>query len=127
MSTIYRATTTDETGIPLGSCWAEDYETAEAYTDNPGFGGPHIREIELAGEILDITGGSLLAQFRALAAALDMDEEDAEDWKNAGYLYPWEESGKVRRALNASAYDWLRYEDDYPDGAITLMRISDNQ
>lgn len=121
---LYRATIETETDIPQGTCWTDDRDVAEAYQDNPGFGGPHIREIEDDGSVLDITGSSQLAQFRALAAALGLGEDDAQDWKDSGYLYPWEESGKIMRALESSGYDWLRYEDDYPDGAITYRRLS---
>lgn len=121
---LYRATTADESGIPAWSCWTGDYEAALEYTDNPGFGGDHIREIEADGSVLDITGSGTLDQFRALALAIGMTEDDAQDWMYSGYLYPWEESGAVRDALAATEYEWLRYEDDYPEDCITVMRIA---
>lgn len=124
MTKIYRATTETETGIPAGSCWSEDRDVAAAYTDNQGFGGSHIREIEAdLDNVLDIAAGCPLAQFEALAKALGYAEDVAQDWHDAGYLYPWEEVGIISRDLRASGYDWLRYEDDYPEGAITLMRL----
>ena len=124
MTTLYRATTNIETGIPSGTCWTEAREAAEAYTDNPGFGGNHIREIQAEGSVLDITGGGTRDQFCVLADAIGMTTDDAQDWMDSGYLYPWEESGSVRNALIESAYIWLRYEDDYPDDCITWMKIA---
>lgn len=127
--TIYRATADEnETALAFGMCFCESREDAEEYTENQGFGGEHIREHEIAGAetILDIADSSTVKQFRALAEALGYEDaqEAAESWHANGWLYPWEESRKVSEQLKASGYDWLRYEDDYPEDCITLMRIS---
>lgn len=119
---LYRATSKkDEYGIPRNSCWTPDIETARAYQDNPGYGGQYLREIDADGEILDITAG-----LHVLAEALGYNDprETATVWlSDNGWRYPWEESGDVARRLRRSGYHWLRYEDDFPDGAITMMRI----
>ena len=49
--------------------------------------------------------------------------ETADDWRMSGYRYPWEESSDVRSRLLSSAYSWVRYEDDYPAGAITIVSL----
>ena len=125
-TTLYRATDdADETAIASGMCFAEERETAEAYRDDPGFGGEHIRvaDVELDA-VLDITadGGRRLD---TLAAALGYDapHDIAQDWMLSGWRYPWEESRSVSERLRESGYQWLRYVDDYPEGAVTLMRI----
>lgn len=126
---IYRATANaHEKGIPRGSCWSEDIETAEAYTDDPGFGGEHLRSVEAdLSSVLDIAGAR--RPFEELAEALGYPEPErqAEDWQLRSWIYPWEESSDVRRRLEQSGYDWLRYIDDYPEGAITLMKITPNR
>jgi len=124
--TLYRATNESETGIPTGSCWADEYETAVSYTeDGIGHGGQHIRQIEDDGSVLDLTDRSGV-DFVRLAEALGYDDpqETAREWRESGWLYPWEESSAIRRSVNALDYDWIKYEDDYPDGAITYMRIA---
>ena len=125
--TIYRAHSKDDLGtIHAWSCWADELETAEAYTDNPGFGGLLIRSTDVVGDVLDVNPESP-SGLAELAEALGMDADDAQDagdrWFSIGSRYPWEDSRELRQLLEASAYNWLRYEDDYPEGAITLMAI----
>lgn len=119
---LYRAASAGEEGIPPRSCWTPELETAEAYRDNPGFGGGYLREIESDEDILDIAAGGL----QKLAEVLGYDdprEQAREWWSDNGWRYPWEESREVMRRLRESGYVWLRYVDDYPEGAITMMRI----
>lgn len=128
-ATLYRATEQDETEVYPGSCWSEDLETARAYTEEGvGHGGANVRSIEADTEkTLDITTskGRPEAGFRELAEALGYEDPDhvARQWHDNGWLYPWEESKSVKRRLEESGYEWLRYNDDYPEGAVTMMRI----
>lgn len=120
--TLYRATIhKNEEGIPLGSHWSEDKEVAEAYQDNPGFGGPYLREIKTRGSVLDITDG-----LKSLAEFLNYSDpyETAAQWRYNGWRYPWEESGEIAEKIENSGYDFLKYEDDFPEGAITYRRLT---
>lgn len=125
MTTLYRATTSGYDG--QWSCWSTDRETATAYTeDGVGHGGETIveRDVDLS-SCLDVYCGQTGVDFRALADALGYEnaDETAREWRDAGYLYPWEESKAVRTRLAESGREWLRYGDDYPELAVTLMRI----
>lgn len=123
MTTLYRATDTGYTGP--GSCWSSDAETAQAYTDNPGFGGSAVVEMELPADarVLDVRGPNGV-DMAALAEALGYGEGQAAEWRMSGYLYPWEESSRVAARLAESGYDWLLYHDDYPEMAVTYRRIT---
>lgn len=107
------------------SCWSECREDAEAYLDNPGYGGDtlHVAEVDLTdARILDLTEGN---EFLRLASALYDDEDERfeaiQRWsgQGLGYAYEvWENNREAARLL-AERYDWVVYVDDYPDGAIT--------
>lgn len=110
------------------SSWSPQKWVAEAYTDNPGFGGPHIRAVRAdtsntldLGDIHSIDGKEKLAE----ALGYEDPEEVAMDWHDSGYRYPWEEDSSVRKKLRASGYEFISYEDDYPDGAITYVPLHD--
>lgn len=119
--TIYRAGDVNEAGVRPFSSWTEDVETAKRYLDNPGFGGEKLRGIKVdAGKILDITkGGS--NDFGELAEALGFDREKGDEWHDNGWRYPWEESSRIKQALEESKYDAVRYRDDFPEGATTII------
>lgn len=123
--TIYRAGDADEVGVKKFSSWTQNEDTAKAYQDNPGFGGKTLRrEIVPKGKILDADttnrGG-----MSDLAEALGFDRTEGEKWFDNGWRYPWEENGKVKKALENSGYDWIRYPDDFPEGAKTLVALKD--
>jgi N12 class adenine-specific DNA methylase len=121
--TVYRAGDADEVGVKPYASFALDRDTAEAYLDNPGFGGETLREIRVdAGNALDIRGNR---PFVTLAQSIGMDEEMARDWMSSGYLYPWEESRRVREALEESGYDSLIYTDDFPSGASSIIFLKE--
>lgn len=125
MTTLYRATKETECDVYPWSCWTEDLDTAEAYTEEGvGHGGTHIREIDVElDNVLDISG--VKRPFEELAEALGYEDPQrvAATWQMNSWLYPWEESQEVRSDLADSGYEWLRYDDDYPEGAVTVMRI----
>lgn len=123
--TLHRAGDTTESGIKPWSSWTSEMETAEAYTDNPGFGGKTIRTVQVPeGKVLDISLRNR-SGLRKLAEKLGFQPEVGEQWMDNGWQYPWEESSKVKEALEASEYDWIRYEDDFPEGATTMVPIKD--
>lgn len=123
--TLYRATQPTESDVHPWSAWTPEPETAAAYTENQGFGGPHIRQVRMnlkEPDILDFDTGSR-AGMRELATHLGYEdpEETGDQWFDAGWRYPWEESKDVKRRLLASPYKALRYEDDFPQGAQTIV------
>jgi hypothetical protein len=129
---LYRATEPAESALHQWSCWSEDEQTAEAYTEEGvGHGGSHVRSIDVDfGRMLDIAEGpgappATRGSFERLAEGLGYDdpERTAQAWLDNIWLYPWEESRDVRERLEQSGYEWLRYDDDYPEGAVTVMRI----
>lgn len=126
---LYRATNnkSDAKKVPAGSCWSPELSTAEAYTDNPGFGGRHIVSIEIdptkqaVADWTDAAGGT-----RAMICDLVGETEEAEDmigtW--AGYeVFQAIENNATLRRLAAEQYDWVSYTDDYPVGATTYRKM----
>lgn len=123
---LYRATgVQDYSGT--GSCWTPRREDAEAYWDNPGFGGPHLLCWEgepESGSVLDLTRDH--DEFGTLfeAAGLDQAEWLAAGRKFPDYIYQvWEWWPDVAEALQARGYAWIVYEDDYPARCETWAYI----
>jgi len=137
--TLYRATDGGD-GLWSGTCWAADREDAEAYLDNPGYGGAelHEREVQVDPElVLDLrteTGVDMSRLAEALVdlgwtdaadpGRVDTAEEIAERWGDRGWLYPWEEDMGIAEAL-AERYEWMRYTDTFPEGAETWTALRD--
>lgn len=126
LTRIYRAHDKDFLDeIHAWSSWSPEEETARAYTDNPGFGGPRVRflDVELK-NVLDVNTHSERG-FIELAKELGFSRDYGERWWGNNWRYPWEHSEEIREALQESEFDWLRYEDDFPEGATTLVAIRD--
>jgi hypothetical protein len=119
--TIYRAGDADEVGVKPFSSWTPDEETAVEYQDNPGFGGETLRQLRVdAGSVL-IADTTSRKGMRDLAEVLGFESETGNDWFDNGWRYPWEESSKVKRALEQSEFDAVQYTDDFPAGATTII------
>jgi hypothetical protein len=119
--TIYRAGDADEVGVKPFSSWTPEKETAVEYQDNPGFGGETLRQVRVdAGNVLKADTTSRRG-MRDLAEALGFESETGNDWFDNGWRYPWEESSKVKRALEESEFDAVQYTDDFPVGATTII------
>ena len=120
---IYRAGNADEKGVKAWSSWSTDEDTARAYQDNPGFGGEVLREETVPkGKILDIQ----LRNRRGLAdfaQAIGLDRSKGDEWMDNAWQYPWEESKSVKEAVQNSGYDFIRYTDDFPEGATTIVPL----
>lgn len=120
--TVYRAGDATETGIKPFASYTEEINTAKAYLDNPGFGGPTLREISIPDDLNVFNMGEPSpANFKKLAVALGFDSDVGQDWFDNGWQYPWEESSKVKNALADSEFDAVRYTDDFPAGAKTII------
>lgn len=111
------------------SAWAADRKTAEAYLDNPGYGGDtlYVAEVDVEdARVLDLTGSY---EIQRLANALYDDEEERwqalQRWSGQGLSYAyevWENNTEAAERL-AERYDWVIYLDDYPSGAITWVYL----
>lgn len=127
MTTLYRAC---EGYVGQWSCWTPDRSVAEAYRDNPGYGGSQIAKATAEGRVLDIRGQDARQQLaEASAEHLEADPVDlAQDWTASGYGWcyeVWENSRAVRDML-AEHYDWVCHtEETYPEGAETWIRTQD--
>lgn len=122
ISKVYRAGDATETGIKPFASYTEEIDTAKAYLDNPGFGGPTLREISIPDDLNVFNMGEPSpANFKKLAVALGFDSDVGQDWFDNGWQYPWEESSKVKNALADSEFDAVRYTDDFPVGAKTII------
>lgn len=123
---LWRAGDSDERGIRPWAAFSEEKDTAIAYLDNPGYGGEVLRS-ETAhvseSEVLTVDTRSRRGTVK-LAVAIGLGPEEGERWFDDGWRYPWEESSKVRSAIVTSGFKWLRYADDFPEGATTIVRTA---
>lgn len=123
--TIYRAGDADEAGIKPFSSWSENESDAKAYQDNPGFGGPILRKATAPkGKILDADIRTRRGMEK-LATTLGFEVGSGEAWVDNGWQYPWEESKKIKDALQNSNYDFVRYTDDFPSGSKTIVPLKE--
>jgi hypothetical protein len=122
---IYRAGSESEKGVKAFSSWSEDRSTAEAYLDNQGFGGLVLRSAVIhPNNVLDADTTNRRGMVK-LAQSLGFDPSEGEEWFDAGWRYPWEESKRVKGAASSSAFDAIRYVDDFPEGALTIITTRD--
>ena len=141
MRTLWRAASTKETG--RGACFAALRQDAEAYLDNPGFGGENLYSVDVNPEyvlylddIRDI-GEYLFTEEEILDQAcelgLDHGEELSDFFKRISINQLIEDSGKcyihdymddpeIRNRL-AEDYNWVVYEDSYPAQCETWMLL----
>lgn len=115
--TIYRAA--NDTSMERGTAsFAECIEVARAYQDNPNFGGANLYTVTVDiadGELLDLTDRTprwLRERIEAMG----------------GVELAWAitaPSTRIYRDLMERGYRWVRFADDYPEGAITTARIVD--
>ena len=141
-----------EDGIFQGMCFTEKKEDAEAYQDNPGFGGKNLLSVEIEDsrilnlgdieELVDNLNESFIDEFfenngrvpeyideNWFWENVDLDEKKRqyveslqdESW----YLWDaWERNPEIIEDLGKN-YDWVVYEDNFPDGCITYMAARD--
>ena len=120
------------------SCWSPDRETAEAYLDNPGMGGPTLVEATIGTDyILDLRGQSDSSARRELASEIlrawnrlrdrqDAIEDLLEAWDNCAYLYEIWERCEYTREILPTLYDAIVHDaETYPERATTVVRLVD--
>lgn len=125
---LWRATDSGYCGT--WSCWAEDREDAEAYQDNPGFGGETLYQVDVEVDwptVLDLAGLKDLDALRLVAEIADLDEEWVEDaFRSTAYAYEAIEGrNKLRKAFVEAGYLWIRYMDSYPYDCRTWVYIGE--
>jgi hypothetical protein len=126
---LWRATDRDDPVLGQDTAWAEDRGCAEAYLDNPGFGGNSLWQAEVEvdpGSVLDLTDDP----WRGLARAVWRDGE----WRGTrGGRHP----GNLRDLADdlgssygfvhdAWEYRWIRFRDDFPRGCITWVWLGED-
>jgi hypothetical protein len=135
--TIYRAT---DGYLGTGSWWASDRADAEAYRDNPGFGGPNLYRLDLPSDVYvcDLTCGALSAHD---ADDGDMIEELADVLRRHGhndladdvlddlacgvdYAHQHIDRAAVREAL-VQHYDAVLLADSYPEACMSYCLLED--
>ena len=128
-TTLYRAASADSPHLGELSCWSPDRATAEAYLANEAMGGPALYGVELEiPRLLDLrSAGSERALRLAVAEALDLrgDDRDALMDAQGRTRYPWEWEGYPYCAALAERYDAIRYSDDYPEDADSVVLLRD--
>lgn len=116
--TVYRAANDDY--VSAGFSFAANREDAEAYLDNPGFGGSTLYVAEIDGLILDLT-------------------RERDNWEDlsaiVGEIDPFEYGHHFARALTASdsiiaalaeaGYDAVMFTDDFPIDCVTFVPVSE--
>lgn len=127
---MFRATDRTES-FASGACFSPEREVAEAYTDDPGFGGSKIVAIEVDVDrdaVLGLLDGrSLVAGRQArdawerLAEALGVEEDDVRELRAdaENLIHNAVNSPRNRRKLFTAGFEWVVYEDTFPAGAVT--------
>lgn len=127
---LYRAA--DDPKTFSGAHFAQDLETALAYTDDPGFGGPSVfrYSIDVTSEkVAKALGRKQLEELAELAGYEDSVEE-AQIWRDAGFdrvFHVLENRPAVQRRLSARGFLWIVYLDDFPEGAVTWKYIGSSR
>lgn len=134
--TLYKATDrTDSFGS--GAAFAADEEDAEAYLDNPGYGGSDLIEVEIeinSDEVLSLVdgrrGGAPYGRkardaWERLGDALNLDEEELVELKedNQKLIEQAIDRKMIRSQLADAGYLWVVYEDTFPNGAVTWIYV----
>lgn len=119
---LYRAGNKNEKGIKAWVAFSPEIETAEAYLDNPGFGGDTLRMVKISPLKQTIYFYSTASDFIKLARLVGLDGERGERWYDRGSRYPWEENfDNLRELLNEKGIEAIIYRDDFPEGATSIV------
>jgi hypothetical protein len=134
--TLYKATDrTDSFGS--GAAFAADEEDAEAYLDNPGYGGAELIEVEIEtipDEVLSLVNGrrngaphgrKARDAWERLGDALNLDDEALTELEedNQKLIEQAIDQKKIRSQLADAGYLWVVYEDTFPDSAVTWIYV----
>lgn len=117
MTTLYRAADSDD--VRVGYSFASTRSAAVAYLDNPGFGGETLYRcrIEIT-DVIDLTDG-----WDSLSAAIG-EEVRPENWQYH-FASTVTASDRMCARLAEAGYQWAKIVDDYPEGCITYVPLTD--
>jgi len=149
--TLYRAA--HDATVTSGTCFAQDIDDAIAYQDNSGFGGPNLYSLEvtptyktfvkdledardqIADAIMKHGWPSGVRRPRELDDEVDLTKEGLVAWLKgvfsgyeSGHAYvhdvvadtPWVVD------LLGQSYDWVVFEDSFPEDCITWCYVGDD-
>ena len=126
---LYRAADPGEDAFQGISSWSPDRTVAEAYLDNPGFGGPQLyrsaQPVDSAAAF-DCRGRENQLHLAQLVRPDADPDEVVDEW---GRQTGWLETGlseltAVRAALERHGFHWAIVQDSFPAGAETWTHIS---
>ena len=116
MTALYRAAGNDD--VRVGYSFAARRVDAEAYLDNPGFGGETLYRCRLdLADVIDLTAG-----WDALSEAIG-EEVEPSRWQHH-FASTVTSSDKMCEKLAAAGYQWARIIDDYPEGCVTYVPLT---
>jgi hypothetical protein len=133
---LYRATNRPES-YAAGSCFSPDEETAEAYLDNPGFGGAEVIAVEVDPEkeaVLSLVDGrrggypygrQARYAWNVLAEAIGEDEVEFLKENAQSLIHNAIDSAKIVGRLREANFEWVVYEDTFPAGAVTWVYLGE--
>lgn len=133
---LFRASDSIDGDVGAGAHLTPELDTATAYLNNDGFGGRRLHSYDVDPDhVLDLhklakkgmRGRPLLRQ---LAEDLDLPEpaEQAERWFEEGIVRPsqvFENDAKAAKSAR-HLYNWVKFEDDFPEGAETWLYTGDD-
>lgn len=117
MKTMYRAAKDALVGV--GYSFAGRRSDAEAYLDNPGFGGETLYRCRIEmGDMIDLTE----SPWDTLSEAIGEEINPA----HHQYHFPSTVTAcdTICAKLAAAGYHWARIIDDYPEGCITYVPLT---
>lgn len=117
---LHRAANSDL--ILVGFSLAENLDDAEAYLDNPGFGGSKLWVTDVSiddGKVLDLAEEDDC--WTALSAVLGYDVEPSRHQFTVGRIFSDDD---ICEQLAELGYDWVRFTDDFPEDCITYIPVS---
>lgn len=120
LTKLYRAS--DYAEVRVGHSLTGERETAEAYLDNPGFGGKslHRTDVKLH-HVLDLSESD--DPWGDLSEASGLDIDPAEHQHHFPRVLPTRDD--ICEALAENGYHWVKFQDDFPEGAVTLIPVSE--
>ncbi len=123
---LYRAAGPNEDVFYGVASFSPDRETAEAYLDNPGFGGPVLYRTRKSVDpetAYDARGRSAQLGLARLLFPDDSPWDVVDVWegRTSATEHLLAEIPAIRDGLPLAGFDWLIVTDDFPDGAETWI------
>lgn len=117
----------DDGNLSAGMSLSQKRADAEAYLDNPGFGGRRLWSIDIHPKyVLDLSGEDEQAANSDITDLIDADEHTS-DLITQGFPSVGVMLANVRGVEDALAelYDWVVFRDDFPEDAVTWWYLGD--